>query len=79
MDDGQEGAGHDATSRLIPRLERRKVSIKRDNVLKVSCSNQKHLMKRIFKEAQQIFSQMNNSKAMLEVGFDGGNPTTKYK
>lgn len=56
MDDGQEGAGHDATSRLIPRLERRKVSIKRDNVLK---------------EAQQIFSQMNNSKAMLEVGFDG--------
>jgi hypothetical protein len=34
-DDGQEGAGHDATSRLVPRLERRKVSIKRDNVLKV--------------------------------------------
>jgi hypothetical protein len=34
-DEGQDGTIHDATSRLIPRLERRKVSIKRDNVLKV--------------------------------------------
>lgn len=34
-DDGHEGASHDTNSRLIPRLERRKVSIKRNDVLKV--------------------------------------------
>jgi len=56
-DDGQEGAGHDASSRLIPRLERRKVAIKRENLLE---------------EAQQIFAKMGASKAMLEVGFEGG-------
>uniref|UniRef100_A0A1I8B2K2 E3 ubiquitin-protein ligase n=1 Tax=Meloidogyne hapla TaxID=6305 RepID=A0A1I8B2K2_MELHA len=55
-DDGHEGATHDANSRLIPRLERRKVSIKRNDVLK---------------DAQQILTQMNTSKAMLEVGFEG--------
>uniref|UniRef100_A0A914M452 E3 ubiquitin-protein ligase n=1 Tax=Meloidogyne incognita TaxID=6306 RepID=A0A914M452_MELIC len=55
-DDGHEGASHDTNSRLIPRLERRKVSIKRNDVLK---------------DAQQILTQMSSSKAMLEVGFEG--------
>ncbi|CAK5081138.1 unnamed protein product [Meloidogyne enterolobii] len=55
-DDGHEGASHDTNSRLIPRLERRKVSIKRNDVLK---------------DAQQILTQMSTSKAMLEVGFEG--------
>jgi len=38
-DEAQDGGNHEATSRLIPRLERRKVSIKRDNVLKVNLKN----------------------------------------
>lgn len=43
------GDEHDSesTSRLIPRLERKKVSINRTNLLK---------------DAQQIFSQLGNSK-----------------
>uniref|UniRef100_A0A915ES34 E3 ubiquitin-protein ligase n=1 Tax=Ditylenchus dipsaci TaxID=166011 RepID=A0A915ES34_9BILA len=55
-----EGTGDDhdgeSTSRLIPRLERRKVSINRTNLLK---------------DAQQTLTQLGSSKAMLEVGFDG--------
>uniref|UniRef100_A0A183BSI5 E3 ubiquitin-protein ligase n=1 Tax=Globodera pallida TaxID=36090 RepID=A0A183BSI5_GLOPA len=54
--DEQDGAGHDAASRLITRLERRKVQIKRDNLLR---------------DAQQIFTQLHTSRAMLEVGFHG--------
>ncbi|KAL3109775.1 hypothetical protein niasHT_012992 [Heterodera trifolii] len=54
--DEQDGAGHDTASRLITRLERRKVQIKRENVLR---------------DAQQIFTQLQTSKAMLEVGFHG--------
>ncbi|KAI1712208.1 HECT-domain (ubiquitin-transferase) domain-containing protein [Ditylenchus destructor] len=55
-----EGSNDDhdgeSTSRLIPRLERRKISINR-------CS--------LLKDAQQALTQLGSSKAMLEVGFEG--------
>ncbi|KAI1724061.1 HECT-domain (ubiquitin-transferase) domain-containing protein [Ditylenchus destructor] len=55
-----EGSSDDhdgeSTSRLIPRLERRKISINRCNLLK---------------DAQQALTQLGSSKAMLEVGFEG--------
>lgn len=80
------GDEHDSesTNRLIPRLERKKVSINRNNLLK---------------DAQQMFSQLGNSKlilftfffinfyfifrAMLEVGFEsevgtGFGPTLEF-
>ncbi|VDN51984.1 unnamed protein product [Dracunculus medinensis] len=47
--DGESG-------RLTPRLERRKVSIKRDDLLR---------------QAEQALNSLGNSKAMLEVGFEG--------
>jgi len=52
---GDEADG-ESTSRSFPRLERRKVSINRQNLLK---------------EAQNTMSALSNSKAILEVGFEG--------
>ena len=56
-----EGSGdihdsNDSTSRLMPRLERRKISVNRNNLLK---------------DAQHCLAQLGSSKAMLEVIFEG--------
>lgn len=54
----QTDGGHSdgESGRLTPRLERRKVSIKRDDLLR---------------QAEQTMNQLGTSRAMLEVGFDG--------
>lgn len=54
--EGSDEHDNEATSRLIPRLERRKVTIKRANLLG---------------DAIATFHQMHTSKAQLEVNFDG--------
>jgi len=54
--EGSDDHDNEATSRLIPRLERRKVTIKRNNLLA---------------DAVSTFHQMQHSKAQLEVNFEG--------
>lgn len=66
---GEEHEGESA-SRLIPRLERRKVSISRTNLIK----DAQHTMTQLGSSRYEVFRKTSVSllcRAMLEVGFDG--------
>lgn len=63
-DNTPDNHDNESSSRLVPRLERRKISINRATLLK---------------DAQHSLSQLGTSKPLLEVSFDGEVGTGKWR